>query len=303
MATRSRTFLFIQYRNSFGHAHRKQRAKALRTQGDRGGRGRSGTVSSTGSEREGLITTSPLDDTGDTLGRITPGLADASDVIIEMATLPPQWVDTTDEMNEKFDQIRNDIKYLDGLHKKHILPGFNDRREEEEEIESVTHSITQKFHECQELIRRISLPGDEGQEVALCKNIRIAMATKLQNFSSGFRKSQSEYLDKVQKLRTRSNLLFSSDTTLATDPSQERSFNLALTDEQIQAMQENDTVISERDREINEIATSIATVAEIFKDMQTMVIDQGTLLDRVDYNVEQVVSHVKKANEELDEPD
>ncbi|KAJ1964618.1 Integral membrane protein SED5, partial [Dispira parvispora] len=103
------------------------------------------------------------------------------------------------------------------------------------------------------------------------------------------------------KLRARSNQLFSSDTTLAIDPSQERSFNLDLTDEQIQAMQENDAVISEREREIDEIAMSIATVAEIFKDMQTMVIDQGTLLDRVDYNVEQVVSHVKEANEELDE--
>lgn len=39
----------------------------------------------------------------------------------------------------------------------------------------------------------------------------------------------------------------------------------------------------------------------MFKDLSSLVIDQGTLLDRVDYNVEQMGVDVKGAVEELKE--
>lgn len=37
----------------------------------------------------------------------------------------------------------------------------------------------------------------------------------------------------------------------------------------------------------------------MFKDLSSLVIDQGTLLDRVDWNVEQMNTEVKGAVEEL----
>ena len=66
-------------------------------------------------------------------------------------------------------------------------------------------------------------------------------------------------------------------------------------------MDSSETVITQREREINEIAKSIYDLAEIFKDLQTLVIDQGTLLDRIDYNVEQMNVNVISAVRELDE--
>jgi syntaxin 16 len=58
-------------------------------------------------------------------------------------------------------------------------------------------------------------------------------------------------------------------------------------------------VIDERSKEIDEIAKSIYQLAEIFKELQTMVIDQGTLLDRIDYNIEQVHESMQGAVKEL----
>lgn len=55
----------------------------------------------------------------------------------------------------------------------------------------------------------------------------------------------------------------------------------------------------QREREINDIAKGIIGLADIFKDLQTMIIDQGTMLDRVDYNVEKMAEHVKGAEKEL----
>ncbi len=54
-----------------------------------------------------------------------------------------------------------------------------------------------------------------------------------------------------------------------------------------------------RDREISEIAKSIASLAELFKDLSVLVIDQGTLLDSVEYNIEQTSVHVAEAVTEL----
>ena len=47
-----------------------------------------------------------------------------------------------------------------------------------------------------------------------------------------------------------------------------------------------------RDRELTEIARSIAQLAELFKDLSVLVIDQGTLLDSVEYNIEQTAVHM-----------
>lgn len=61
----------------------------------------------------------------------------------------------------------------------------------------------------------------------------------------------------------------------------------------------NDAAILQREREINDIAKGIIELSDIFKDLQTMVIDQGTMLDRIDYNVERMAVNVKAADKEL----
>lgn len=64
-------------------------------------------------------------------------------------------------------------------------------------------------------------------------------------------------------------------------------------------LRSNDAAIFQREREINDIAKGIIELADIFKDLQSMVIDQGTMLDRIDYNVENMAVNVKAADREL----
>lgn len=54
-----------------------------------------------------------------------------------------------------------------------------------------------------------------------------------------------------------------------------------------------------RDKELTEIANSIAALAELFKDLSVLVIDQGTLLDSVEYNIEQTAVQMEDAVQEL----
>lgn len=62
---------------------------------------------------------------------------------------------------------------------------------------------------------------------------------------------------------------------------------------------QNDAAIMQREREINDIAKGIIELSDIFRELQAMVIDQGTMLDRIDYNVERMGTDVQAADKEL----
>ena len=55
----------------------------------------------------------------------------------------------------------------------------------------------------------------------------------------------------------------------------------------------------EREKAIGQVAESVGELAEIFKEIQVLVIDQGTILDRIDYNIEQAADRVGQAAVEI----
>lgn len=61
----------------------------------------------------------------------------------------------------------------------------------------------------------------------------------------------------------------------------------------------NDSAIMQREQEISDIAQGIIELADIFRELQSMIIDQGTVLDSVQYNVERMLVDVKGADKEL----
>ena len=78
------------------------------------------------------------------------------------------------------------------------------------------------------------------------------------------------------------------------------SFFQGFTESQLAVLESNTETIDQREREVNQIAKSIHQLAEIFRDLQTLVIDQGSMLDRIDYNIEQTNVQVKEAVVQLD---
>lgn len=84
------------------------------------------------------------------------------------------------------------------------------------------------------------------------------------------------------------------------DSDADRSFSQSTLQAAQQTMlHSNDAAISHREREIEDIAQGIIELSDLFRDLQNMVIDQGTMLDRIDYNVERMNTDVKGAEKEL----
>ncbi|KAJ5164594.1 uncharacterized protein N7500_006424 [Penicillium coprophilum] len=241
------------------------------------------------------------------------------DMVIEMDLLPPRWVDVQEEVSELLSEIAQNSAQLDKLHQKHLLPGFGDedlRKQDEGVIERLTQEVTRSFHDCQRSIMRIETMVAESKahggvtsgEETMAKNIQISLAARVQEASARFRKKQSTYLRKLRDLEGIATPFDGTPTQAQnpyTDPSMmesdaDRSFSQTMLQQTSQRQTgQNDAAIAQREREINDIAKGIIELSDIFRELQSMIIDQGTMLDRIDYNVERMGTEVKAADKEL----
>lgn len=62
----------------------------------------------------------------------------------------------------------------------------------------------------------------------------------------------------------------------------------------------NQRFLEERDEEIAQLANGVFEVSTIFREMQSLIINQGSIVDRIDYNLENTVIELKEANKQLD---
>lgn len=56
---------------------------------------------------------------------------------------------------------------------------------------------------------------------------------------------------------------------------------------------------TQREQEILAIAQSVSELSVMFKQLNSLIVEQGTILDRIDYNLEQTTVHVSKGKTQL----
>ncbi|KAL1408811.1 t-SNARE affecting a late Golgi compartment protein 2 [Vanrija albida] len=227
---------------------------------------------------------------------------------VDMNGLPPKWVDISDEVEEILSRVESKVTALDKLHAKHVLPGFNDRSKEEAEIERQTADITRDFRRCSSLVASIT-PGQRPTRVELvtATNVQRGLAQKVQDASGQFRKKQRVYMQKLQghAIKNKDLLAASGAITLRGSDGldelaedEEATRNLQ-SQSQTQAQSHIAIDIQQRSNEVQQIAQSIAELAELFRDLGNLVVEQGTVLDTVEYNVMETSRAMEHAVDEL----
>ncbi|KAG6378184.1 t-SNARE [Boletus reticuloceps] len=278
--TRSRTLLFISYRDSRTRSSRFSRP--LSSYDD---------PYQAGDEHEHLIT--------------------PATVFLLSHVIPRHSrVDLSDQVEEILSNAQSKISALEKLHAKHVLPGFADRTAEEKEIEAATTDITRDLRRCHSLIQRIGSDQDHTFPPSNKFNTRRWQPKMCrEDLQPGYkmlaqpsaRSSACTWSVRLQGHAIKNQDLLIASGTITSKGSE----GLTAADEDVQAaqaqIQETDVHdIRLRDHELTDIANSIASLAELFKDLSILVIDQGTLLDSIEYNIEQTSVHVAEAVKELD---
>ena len=177
--------------------------------------------------------------------------------------------------------------------------------QQESEIEILTQSITSKLRKCEAGIRRISLVGDVAHLNAKERTVRLnsmrMLAQDLNLHSKNFRHAQKDFLKALNEQQGQNRAFGFADEEVLRTAMDEDHLDQSLTDEQRLQLEEINSRSSEREKEIIRVAKSVHELATLFSELNVLVIEQGTVLDRIDYNIEQTLVKVKSGHTELTE--
>jgi syntaxin 16 len=72
-----------------------------------------------------------------------------------------------------------------------------------------------------------------------------------------------------------------------------------LSDEKIKQIMQNNRLLKQRDVELDKILSSILELNEMFKESNRLIVIQGSMLDRIDLNIEKTQDFVSETKKEL----
>jgi len=224
--------------------------------------------------------------------------------------MPPEWVDITTTIHEDTKKARDSIKALERLHAARLKVSFGDEviAQQEAEIEILTQEITRLLKKCESNVKKIALVGNNGklsqQERSVRINVMRSLATELQLHSKNFRTAQKVFLKNLRDQEEASgNFGFDDGGDSKAVLNDEDALDRGFSREQEQALEHLNEKASEREKEIIKVAQSINELAQLFKELNVLVIEQGTILDRIDYNIEQAKAKVQSGVVDLEKAD
>jgi len=194
---------------------------------------------------------------------------------------------------------------METLQKKRLKVNFeSDETQQERDIENKTAEITEVFHHAELLLKRFGKQSEDpnltAAEKTVRRNMQMSMAKKLQELSITFRKTQRNYMGNLQNQKTGGG---ASNFDFLGDNSKHKAgdyVDTGFNQEQMNVLEDIELNIDKRDEEIMKIAKSIEELAQIFRELAVLVIDQGTILDRIDYNMENALENVKQGVKEIE---
>ncbi|XP_053980738.1 syntaxin-16 [Hylaeus volcanicus] len=237
---------------------------------------------------------------------------------------PPVWIDALEETQYILSRLRVKIDSLIELQAKQLTrPTLDDTSKEERQMEQLTREIGRAFSSGYRQVQSIKTTARHNNkpvERRLASNAVMALSTALQELGFRYRSAQNYYLTQVKSREERSNQFFTEDQSIfsnntGTDTwlmeSSETNSETWHVNEQRQdsvLLQLEDTedrikLAEEREEQIGSIVQSIADLRYIFKDLANMVQDQGTVLDRIDFNIEQTQVQVQEGYKQLKKAD
>ena len=137
----------------------------------------------------------------------------------------------------------------------------------------------------------MSLNLDNNIHNIIKSNLQQALVEKVKEFTRKFKLNQEIYTKKYKELVGEEDPTMEINTLIKEEDNNQND-NFLMTDNSRQ-------ILKRRDTQLNELLNSVSDLAGIFKDMQSLVMEQGSILDRIDYNIDIASTNVIKGKNSL----
>ena len=128
-------------------------------------------------------------------------------------------------------------------------------------------------------------------------NISQSILSDLNSFSKKFKINQELYSQKCKEL------VVEEEDDKGLEMNEISTVNSELNDNSgdhnFLMREEPDSILVKRNTELNEIVRGVTYLQQMFKDLQIIVSEQGTILDRIDYNIEVGFDNVSKGKKKI----
>lgn len=186
-------------------------------------------------------------------------------------SLPPEWVDIVDTIHNDMNDIKSSQRTLNTLHNERLKVKFDTSQiqQQDNEIDTLTSSITTKLKRCELNLKRIATIGStmqlSPQECTTRLNVMRSIASTLKDNSKIFQKSQKQFLhSRTAQENVGKEMGFIIDSNNR-PMSLDAALDQGLTEQQLEQMNELVERSDNRYGEIVKIAQSINELASLFK--------------------------------------
>jgi len=175
-----------------------------------------------------------------------------------------------------------------------LLVSFETDENAQRTVNVITQDVQHLLSKLDGEVKRIVNNANKDNE-QIVSQVQRQLAQALYKISVDFRRQQTHFLNKLEEQKGYERGHFG----LLEDSEQYGDMDTGFTSQQLSQLQQSQSLVNQRDEEIQRIVESIRDLTEIMKDMSVLVVEQGSLLDRIDYNIQETDERVKGAVSEL----
>ena len=133
------------------------------------------------------------------------------------------------------------------------------------------------------------------QKEQICENVCQAYFVRLRDATQRLRRIERDHIDKISKLYGVQGEVYLLGNELDVEPETNNSVDNMIQEEvQCDALQQK-----MKRKQIDNIVKEMNQLGELFSELSNLVVEQGTVLDRIDFNVADSRQNVRKGNREL----
>ena len=187
------------------------------------------------------------------------------------------------------------VSTLQSEQQKRLVIKFDDEDKKlNKNIAKIVHEITQQLSICEKKIKELVKQNIDSETDNIIKiNMQHTIIQKITDFTKKVKINQELYKKKYKELVGEDDPTYEINESLRKDNNDSNNFeNFLMTDNINQNLQN-------RDNELNQLLNSVNDLAQIFKDMQSLVMEQGSILDRIDYNIDIAASNITTGKKSL----